>query len=435
MRHNCDGDPIEIVRMLLRWHIDDVKELTDWKFKHDEAGIKEWERQVNQKNAREKIAEDEAARLDSDQITPEEEAALAEMDANLYDSKRLEELPKPEWLIDGVAQARVLTRIVGEPKSLKSFMALDMAGCIGRGGTWQGIAVHRSKVLYIVAEGATGTMQRVRAWEEKHNSGLPMRGVHWYPRPVQAGNAHDLRLLKLFIKRHGFELVIFDTQARCTVGMDENSATEFGKVMHMLGRLIEATQCTAWLVHHTPIGDDSRGRGSNSVAGAIDSEMVLKRHRAEGTVTLKNTLQKDAEEFADIEFKVHTIKNPDEEVPDSVALTRIQDYAQPAFQIPKDIPDLDGRYDIAVMKTLVGHVTLGASQAEVIKWTIDSGIKTENDKVPDPKTIRRTMDRLVKVEILEMTGTKFRLSEMGHTALIDLGEITLVEAAEQCPGA
>ncbi|MGC9539514.1 AAA family ATPase [Streptomyces sp. UG1] len=242
---------------------------------------------------------EKTAKLRSAELSEEDEERLTQMLAGLYDTYRLDELEKPVWLVDGIVQKGKLARLNGPPKSLKSFVMLDICGCVGSGvPSWHGRPVTSVKVLYVVAEGATGITDRVRAWEAVN--GRRMTGVDWYPRPVQLGDEDEVRLLIRFVKRGEFGLVVLDTQARCTLGVSENDATEMGAVVDALGVVQEATGATCWLVHHTPDADPMKGRGSNAVLGGVDAEFAVKRDRKTDTVTLLNTAQKDAAEAAPV---------------------------------------------------------------------------------------------------------------------------------------
>jgi len=100
----------------------------------------------------------------------EEDAAQADLPyerlrAALLDTAGLDTLPEPEPLIHGVLQRDSLAWLAGRPGSAKTFVALDMAGAVGAGETWQGYRVTQGPVLYLIAEGARGIRPRVRAWE------------------------------------------------------------------------------------------------------------------------------------------------------------------------------------------------------------------------------------------------------------------------------
>ena len=68
------------------------------------------------------------------------------------------ELQPPEWLIEGVLEAKTLCGIIGASYSGKSLVAIDMALCIASGISFHGCNVKTGSVLYIAGEGNRGFM-------------------------------------------------------------------------------------------------------------------------------------------------------------------------------------------------------------------------------------------------------------------------------------
>jgi hypothetical protein len=231
--------------------------------------------------------ENKAALLDE---TAWETAAL-EFGADVLDSENLDQIELPDPLVHNFLDMDSLARLWGPSNSLKSFVALDMAGCVAVGVSWHGNAVRQSKVLYVVAEGSSGIFRRVRAWERQN--GRKMSGVAFYPRPVQVGDEEQMRRLIAFAKLGGYGFVVFDTQARCTLGVDENSNTEMGQIVASLDALRIATGACVLLVHHSG-NEAERARGASSMMGAMDAEFSVKRPSPPSlAVELKTVKRKD----------------------------------------------------------------------------------------------------------------------------------------------
>lgn len=250
-----------------------------------------------------------AARSAAAVIAAEEHAALyAAADADgddfgLLGSLDLDNLEEAQPLIDGFLVKESIVRLYGPPKHFKSFVMLDMAGCVGSGIPWHGNKTAQSKVLYVVAEGVRGIRRRVRAWEALNKRS--MVGVHFYPKAVQLGERKDVSTLIRTAKRGGYEFIILDTQARCTVGMEENSASEMGVVVAALDVLKEVTGACVALVHHSGAAG-GRARGSTAILGALDAEFEVKAKKHEMTVELITRAQKDLAEASEIEMDLIT---------------------------------------------------------------------------------------------------------------------------------
>jgi len=225
---------------------------------------------------------------------------LAILRAGLVDSAGLDDLPELEPLIEGMLWRNTFCRVIGESTHGKSFVMLDMAGCVGSGIEWAGRPARQGRVVYLVAEGATGIRARVRAWERYHQR--KMDGVQFLTVPVQATSAQWSIFIRLAIELAP-AFIIGDTQARLTVDVDENSAQEMGVVVAAMEELRQATGACVALVHHKgPRGD---GRGSKSVRGALQTELDVSRK--DQIVTVTTTKQKDAAEAEPIVFELAPI--------------------------------------------------------------------------------------------------------------------------------
>ncbi|QXE36950.1 bifunctional DNA primase/polymerase [Streptomyces sp. GMY02] len=241
-------------------------------------------------------------------LTSEEhfEARLRALDEELLDTEDLDHIPALEPIVEDVLFKDTLARIYGASGTFKSFMTLDFAACVGTGTPWHGQRVRQGEVIYLVAEGIKGIRKRVRAWEQHH--GTRMTGVKFLPRPVQAMDPEWLVLIELCRRRRP-SLIVVDTQARVTVGIEENSNTEMGKVVDRMEQLRGSSGACVLLVHHT--GHDSdRGRGATAVKGALQTEIGVERKGKgllDSQVTLKTGKQKDDEELGDVVFGLHQV--------------------------------------------------------------------------------------------------------------------------------
>ena len=209
-------------------------------------------------------------------------------------------LPEPEWLVDGTIPKNAVGQLYGPSGGMKSFVALDIAMSVASGKNWMGRAVAQGPVVYVAGEGVSGYKKRMIASLKYHGFGpgdLPDFRL--------ADDAVQLReepTLDHFIERveaeftsRSLALIVFDTQARCTVGIEENSNTEMGRVVQALDKIRRSTGATVLLVHHTGKkgGDD---RGASAVKGAV-SFQIRQTKSSKLRVELICTKQKDWDEF------------------------------------------------------------------------------------------------------------------------------------------
>lgn len=226
---------------------------------------------------------------------------LDQMRAALLDTNGLDDIPEPDPLVAGLLYGNGEAWVVGKAGHGKSFVALDIAGCVGTGESWQGHDVTQGKVIYVVAEGATGMRRRVRAWEQSY--GRPMTGVQWLPLAVQVRDPGWFTLIELAQEVRP-SLIVLDTQARITVGIEENSAADMGQFVHRLEQLRGATQACIAVVHHQGRNGDHM-RGSTALDGAADTVIAVSKD--DDVITVKNTKQKNTEEHEDIELTLSPI--------------------------------------------------------------------------------------------------------------------------------
>ncbi|SNS40045.1 AAA family ATPase [Rhodococcoides kyotonense] len=183
-----------------------------------------------------------------------------------------------EPLIRGVIYRDTLAQLSGAPGSYKSFITCGMAGALTTGmSNWEGHRIpRRAKVVYVAAEGASGLRARFIAWCEL--AGVdPIELEDWLyvlPCPIQLGNLVDVTEAVDLVKEIEADLLILDTRARCTIGLEENSATEQGRAIHAAETIQAAAGCTVLSVHHSSRAGTA-GRGSNSWDGAVWSDLRL----------------------------------------------------------------------------------------------------------------------------------------------------------------
>lgn len=187
-------------------------------------------------------------------------------------------LPPPEFIIDGLIEAGGLCSMIGPSGVGKSSVVLDMACCIATGKPWQGRKVLKTRVLYLPGEGLNGAVQRINAWADVHE--IPEQliddGLRLGNQILQLGASSEAWIaLADYIVRQHIGLVVFDTFARMSLGIEENSATEVGRAVVRFDQVRRLTNAGVLLVHHTPKANPKVSRGSGALTGALDSELCV----------------------------------------------------------------------------------------------------------------------------------------------------------------
>lgn len=180
----------------------------------------------------------------------------------------------PEYAVDGLIENRALTCIIGRPGIGKSVVAIDIACSLVRGIRWQGRKTIRQKVLYLPGEGLDGAVQRIIAWEMAHELNVGEDLIVGDSIIQLAAKKEDWAEVAGYILKHRVGLIIFDTFARMSLGLEENSASDVGKAITRFDQIRKLTGAGVLVVHHTG-KTGSSGRGSNALNGALDSELLI----------------------------------------------------------------------------------------------------------------------------------------------------------------
>lgn len=174
-----------------------------------------------------------------------------------------------------------LTWVAGTSGTFKSFVTADLAFRYGTEDLdYHGKRMTHGRALLIVAEGAAAYADRKTAWEKQHDR--QVKNVSIYPAPLQLGDTlKEMPALISYLKEEAeagreFGLIVFDTQAMCTVGVEENGS-EMNLVINILHQLREVSGACIMVVHHFGKQKSAGMRGSSMIYAAADTVCVLKR--------------------------------------------------------------------------------------------------------------------------------------------------------------
>lgn len=180
-------------------------------------------------------------------------------------------LQPPKWIVEGMIPAEeTFGELFGRRSAAKTFLALDIALKVTHGIPWFGRASDPGDVLYILGEGRGILGERLRAWRSFYGEPEQLHTLAIWPRAQQLIDPQHVGNIVMFLK-HKLKrpkLLVIDTLARCTVGIDENTS-EMGKVAHAITNICQSTGVTALVLHHSPKSDTTE-RGHSSVGDAAD---------------------------------------------------------------------------------------------------------------------------------------------------------------------
>jgi len=203
---------------------------------------------------------------------------------------QLRDLPPPTPLIDGIIDLDNFGILYGRRGSYKSFLALNWGLAIAAAVTWDGLPVTEGTVLYVVAEGVSGTYQRIDAWCQ-HRETQPPDRFHVLPESVNLLSPSSAAELADTAQALEANYIVIDTLARCMVGGDENAAKDAGIAVDSIDLIRRRTGAHILGVHHAGKDTKQGARGSSAFEAAADT--VLEVTATEGRITLKQTKQKN----------------------------------------------------------------------------------------------------------------------------------------------
>ena len=162
----------------------------------------------------------------------------------------------PDYLVHNLLVEGKVSMIFAEPGTIKSWTAIDLAACVASGQSWLGERhVEHGPVLYVDFEDGQYEFHR-RVHLLTGGAARPGLGYVYAP-----GNIVDrdwwVRLEKLVLDR-GVKLVVIDTLAGATPGVDENDRNAADPLTYA-GRLTETTGVTVLFLHHANRAGDIRG--------------------------------------------------------------------------------------------------------------------------------------------------------------------------------
>lgn len=240
-------------------------------------------------------------------LFPPADQSMSDFKFTLHTPKDIQKWPDPEWIIEDILPKDSSAEIIGKWGSGKTFIALDWGLSIAAGIPWGGKhKVKQGTVLYVFGEGKSGVKQRINAWFDHYGvdpEGVPFMAVDM---PLQLASMDDLNKFIEDVNAQStdeddsIQLIIFDTLARCIVGVDENTAVGMGIVMNSLDYLRRLSGATTLIVHHTGHGKTDRGRGSSAVPASLDTSILTTKKPKSRVVKVECKKIKDGDEFHDI---------------------------------------------------------------------------------------------------------------------------------------
>jgi hypothetical protein len=395
-----------------------VQENAEWRAKHErDERDSEYEKVKLRREAEERYKRERLDAAFAGELTPAQEAQRDRIRGRIMSRDELARLPRPESLIDGLLFFDSLAWVAGESGSYKSFVTLDIAARFASDGMdYHGLMMQHGKALIVVGEGNSAYIDRVRAWEIYNRRPWP-DDCHFHDGAIQLGDDDSVAAIRDVIKSDEYGLVVLDTQAMMTVGVEENSATEMGHVMAVLHALREVYHGCILTVHH--FGKSSENmRGSGAIYAAATTVVVTER---EGTQVKLSTMhdahgkQKDAKEREYGPFVMSDVKVDEEEERWSLVLT-----APGGADVNRRMIDVDltkSKWDVPILRALVEYDATGVTHTALAKYLAEQGLVGSGGNPIDSGTVSRRVNALIKVGVVDGSQSSAKITAKGRRAL------------------
>jgi len=271
----------------------------------------------------------------------------------------------PAWLIKRVLPAAGLAVVFGDSGSGKTFFMLDLVAAVVRGLPWRDLKTAQGGCVYIVAEGAGGFRNRLRAYAEHEGiplSDLPIGVIGDAPNFMLAPDVKDV--LKA-IKAYGhISMIVVDTFAQVMPGANENSGDDVGKALAHCKVLHKHTGALVVLVHHSGKDSSKGARGWSGLRAAADAEIEISRLDNDRVATI--TKLKDGDDGTEYGFKLQTVVLGQDEDGDDITSCVLQH----TNAVPKAQRKKEPKGDIQVLAWRLFNDLVGLSDgAEGVRAT------------------------------------------------------------------
>lgn len=204
------------------------------------------------------------------------------------------------WHVKGVLPKAELVVVYGQSGSGKSFFVFDVVAAIATGEPWQGRKTSKARVVYVLAEGANGFLNRLKAYATTRSGCLPgIRIIADAPNLLAEDHFH---LASAIDASGGADLIVIDTLAASSPGADENAAKDMGRVIEHCKQLSKSTGATVLLIHHSGKDGSKGARGWSGLRAAADAEVEVSKNGDHRTATI--TKMKDGEDGTKFAFKL-----------------------------------------------------------------------------------------------------------------------------------
>lgn len=202
---------------------------------------------------------------------------------------------EPPWLIEGLFSRGAVGVIGGAPKSMKSWLSLEMAVAVASGHPCLGhfeTLTPGPALLYAAEDAPVDVRDRIAGLAEARGVDFASLDVGVIVEPsLRLDRPDHVRRLRATLSRHRPRLLILDPYVRLQ-SLDENNSTEVSMILATLRELSRSFETAVVLVHHarkSPADHSGQAlRGSSDFHAWGDSNLYLRWRREELILSIEH---------------------------------------------------------------------------------------------------------------------------------------------------
>lgn len=314
------------------------------------------------------------------------------------------------WIVKDFLPKATLGVLFGESGSGKTFASYDLCAAVCRGIEWNGHRVTKGRVLYVVAEGVAGFVNRIKAY--CHQQAISPADIDMdvisdvTPNLLEPAQITDL--IKDIKARESYDLIVMDTFAQVMPGANENSGEDVGKALAECKRIHRHTGAMVLLVHHSGKDTSKGARGWSGLRAAADVELEVMR--ADELRSISVTKLKDGQDGKSIGFKLHTVILGEDEDGDDIT-SCIVEYTD-AGRVVSEKKKKTGKNELALLEAIHDVLGMGDPNAGIdsarVQEKFGEGFDPSKRESYKNQAFKRAKDALLeKGAISEENGMLF----------------------------
>jgi hypothetical protein len=191
------------------------------------------------------------------------------------------------WLIERLWTAGGVGILAGQPKSLKTYVALEMAVSVASGSPCLGtfpVSAQGPALVYAAEDSPSNLRSRLAALAAQRNLGLEDLDLRVITADfIRLDHPQDQERLRETVLLYRPALLVLDPLVRLH-SQDENQSGPMASLLGYLRQLQRSTGTAVLVVHHVRKSVSTAGtgynlRGSSDLYAWVDSYVCLQRHR------------------------------------------------------------------------------------------------------------------------------------------------------------